>query len=176
MRPAAIWPGKAFLMAAAPPTPVRTVAGPPDQRPWNCRSPSCARCRPCSGSAEGALHHHQRPATGRGGCFEDRIALAHAARIDPDRLTDLARQADLARVKGVGWVFGLMLEALGIGDIAILARQQPGRLHEQLRRYNQTHRLSRRAPTAEEVASWIDQARQLPELVTYPPQQREARR
>ena len=54
--------------------------------------------------------------------------------------------------------------------------QQPGRLHGQLRRYNQTHKLSRRAPTAEEVASWIDQARQLPELVTYPPQQREARR
>ena len=61
-----------------------------------------------------------------------------------------------------------MLEALGIGDVAILAQQQPGRLHEQLRRYNQTHKLARRAPTAEEVASWIGQARQLPELVTYP--------
>jgi hypothetical protein len=36
--------------------------------------------------------------------------------------------------------------------------------------------LTRRAPTAEEVASWISQARQLPVLVTYPPQQREARR
>ena len=79
-------------------------------------------------------------------------------------------------MKGVGWAFGLIHEALGIGDVATLARQQPGRLHEQLRRYNQTHKLSRRAPTAEEVASWIDQARQLPELVTYPPQQREARR
>ena len=107
--------------------------------------------------------------------FEDRAALAHAARIDPDRLTDLVRQADLERVKGVGWAFGLMLEALGIGDVAMLARQQPGQLHEQLRRYNQTHKLARRAPTAEEVASWIDQARQLPILVTYyPPRFREA--
>jgi hypothetical protein len=33
------------------------------------------------------------------GRFEDRAALAHAARIDPDRLTDLVRQADLARVR-----------------------------------------------------------------------------
>jgi predicted flap endonuclease-1-like 5' DNA nuclease len=108
--------------------------------------------------------------------FENRAALAHAARIDPDRLTDLVRQADLERVKGVGWAFGLMLEALGIGDVATLAQQQPGRLHEQLRRYNQTHKLARRAPTAAEVAGWIKQARHLPELVTYPPQQREARR
>jgi predicted flap endonuclease-1-like 5' DNA nuclease len=108
------------------------------------------------------------------GRFEDRAALAHAARIDPDQLTDLVRQADLARVKGVGWAFGLMLEALGVDDVATLAQQQPGRLHEQLCRYNQTHRLTRRAPTAEEVASWISQARQLPVLVTYPPRIREA--
>ena len=108
--------------------------------------------------------------------FEHRAALAHAARIEPDRLTDLVCQADLERVKGVGWAFGLMLEALGVDDVAILARQQPGQLHEQLRRYNQTHKLARRAPTADEVAGWIEQARQLPVLVTYPPQQREARR
>ena len=57
--------------------------------------------------------------------FEDRAALAHAARIEPDRLTDLVRQADLERVKGVGWAFGLMLEALGIGDVAMLARSSP---------------------------------------------------
>jgi len=70
-------------------------------------------------------------------------------------------------------VFGLMLEALDVGDIAILA-QEHGRLHERLRRYNATHRLARRALTADEVAGWIGQARQLPELGTYRPQHREA--
>ena len=108
--------------------------------------------------------------------FEDRTALAHAARIDPDQLTDLVRQADLERVKGVGWAFGLMLEALGVGDVAILTQQEPGRLHERLRRYNATHRLARRAPTADEVVGWIEQARQLPELVTYLPQRRDVTR
>jgi predicted flap endonuclease-1-like 5' DNA nuclease len=108
------------------------------------------------------------------GRFEDRAALAHAARIDPDQLTDLVRQADLARVKGIGWGFGLMLEALGVGDVATLAQQQSVQLHERLRRYNQTHRLARRAPTADEVTGWISQARQLPLLITYPPRIREA--
>ena len=108
--------------------------------------------------------------------FEDRNALAHTSRIDLDRLTDLVRQADLERVKGIGAVFGVMLKDLEIGDVATLAQQQPGSLHKRLRRYNETHRLARRAPTAEEVADWIDQARQLPELVSYPPRHREATR
>ena len=108
------------------------------------------------------------------GRFDDRAALAHAVRIEPDRLTDLVRQADLARVKGIGWGFGQMLEALGVDDVAALARQEPVRLHQRLCRYNATHRLARRAPTAEEVAGWIGQARQLPILVTYPPRIREA--
>src|SRR5919112_1319379 len=68
------------------------------------------------------------------GQFDDRAALAHAARIDPDRLTDLVRQADLERVKGIGWAFGLMLEALGVDDVAILARQQPRPPHRPPRR------------------------------------------
>ena len=60
------------------------------------------------------------------GRFDDRAALARAARIAPDPLTELVRRADLARVKGVGSVFGRMLEDLGIGDVAKLAHQKPG--------------------------------------------------
>ena len=110
------------------------------------------------------------------GRFEDRTVLAHAAGIEPDQLTDLVRQADLARVQGVGWAFSRLLEALGVDDVAILARQKSCQLHERLRQYNAAHRFARRAPTADEVASWIGQARQLPKLVTYPPQIREAGR
>ena len=108
--------------------------------------------------------------------FQDRAALADATQIDPDRLTDLVRQADLERVKGIGSVFGVMLEDLEVRDVATLAQQKPATLHKRLRAYNETHRLARRAPTAEEVADWIDQARQLPELVSYPPQHRKASR
>jgi hypothetical protein len=73
----------------------------------------------------------------------------------------------MARVNGVGSVFGLMLEELGILDVASLARQEPAALHERLRAYNQEQRLARRSPTPEEVSDWIAQARRLPRLVTY---------
>ena len=108
------------------------------------------------------------------GRCDDRAALARAARIAPDQLTELVRRADLARVKGVGTVFGRMLEDLGIGEVAKLAHQKPGRLHARLHRYNAASQLARRSPTADEVADWIDQARQLPILVTYPPRDQEA--
>ena len=108
------------------------------------------------------------------GRCDDRATLAHAIRAAPDRLTQLVRQADLSRVKGVGVVFGWMLEDLGVGDVAALAQQRPTRLHERLRRHHETHHLTRRSPTADEVADWIGQARRLPILVTYQPRDQEA--
>ena len=100
---------------------------------------------------------------------EDREALARATRIAPEILTDLVRRADMARVNGVGAVFGLMLEELGIHDVQTLASQDAETLHEQLRGYNRRERLARRSPTPEEVSDWVGQARRLPTLLTYGP-------
>lgn len=99
--------------------------------------------------------------------FEDREALARATKIAPEILTDLIQRADMARVNGVGAVFGLMLEELGIHDVETLAAQEPEELHEKLREYNRRERLARRSPTPEEVSDWVAQARRLPKLVTY---------
>jgi predicted flap endonuclease-1-like 5' DNA nuclease len=97
----------------------------------------------------------------------DREALARSAKIEPEILTTLVQRADMARVNGIGPVFGLMLEELGIRDVAGLAGQNPEMLHEQLRAYNRQERLARRSPTPEEVANWIGQAIALRKLVTY---------
>ena len=100
---------------------------------------------------------------------EDREALARAMRIAPEILADLVQRADLARVNGVGAVFGLMLEELGIRDVQTLARQDAEVLHARLREHNGRERLARRSPTPEEVNDWVGQARGLPKLVTYRP-------
>ncbi len=102
------------------------------------------------------------------GRHQEREALAASARVPLEVLTDLVRRADMARVNGVGSVFGLMLEELGVPDVGTLAQQDAAELHERLRAYNLEERLARRSPTPEEVQGWVAQARRLPTLVTYP--------
>lgn len=97
----------------------------------------------------------------------EREQLARATRLAPELLTELVQRADMARVNGVGTVFGLMLEELGIRDVGALAAQEPAALHERVRGYNREQRLARRSPTPEEVGDWIGQARRLRPLVTY---------
>ena len=72
----------------------------------------------------------------------------------------------MARVNGIGAVFGMMLEELGIMDVPALAAADPGLLHGRLRSYNEQERIARRSPTPEEVESWVAQARRLPRLVS----------
>ena len=101
------------------------------------------------------------------GKAELRRKLAEATGIDPELLTLLVQRADMTRVSGVGAIFGLMLEDLGIRDVQTLAAQDPVALHQRLREYNRRVRLARRSPTPEEVADWVAQARRLEPLVTY---------
>jgi nucleotidyltransferase/DNA polymerase involved in DNA repair len=103
------------------------------------------------------------------GRSKDREALAARRRLDPAGLTALVQRADLARVEGVGTGFGLLLERLGVRDVAALAEQAPEALLARLRELNARDRLTRRSPTAAEVGAWVERARALPRLVTYPP-------
>lgn len=95
--------------------------------------------------------------------------LAAATGIDTGLLLELVRRADLARINGIGTVFGLMLEALDIADLGRLARQDPAALHAALREHNIQERLARRSPTLEEVTGWIEAARALPHVVDDSP-------
>ena len=101
------------------------------------------------------------------GTAEKRDQLSRSTGIDPDLITMLVQRADMSRVNGVGAVFGMMLEDLGIRDVQSLASQEIEALHQELRSYNQQERLARRSPTPEEVADWVEQARQLTPIVTY---------
>ena len=101
-------------------------------------------------------------------------ALALLTQIYPNTLTAIVQRADIARVNGVGAVFGLMLAGVGVADVADLAAADPVRLHARLHEHNACERLARRSPTPEEVADWVAQARRLPVLVSYEPQTKAA--
>jgi hypothetical protein len=97
---------------------------------------------------------------------EGRRRLCAECRLDEELMLRLVRRADMARVKGAGAVFGMMLEELGIGDVPSLAAADPMELHERLRSYNEQERIARRSPTPDEVREWVMQARTLPRLVS----------
>jgi predicted flap endonuclease-1-like 5' DNA nuclease len=94
-----------------------------------------------------------------------RAALAAALMVDEATLRRLVQRADMSRVVGIGAVFGMMLEDLGVLDVGMLAAADAEALHERLRRLNTEERIARRAPTPEEVRDWIRQAAALPKLV-----------
>ena len=85
----------------------------------------------------------------------DRDRLAREAGIEPEVLLALVRRADLARIDGIGVVFGLMLEDLGVRDVSALAARDPADLHAGLAAHNREERLARRSPTPEEVGDWV---------------------
>jgi predicted flap endonuclease-1-like 5' DNA nuclease len=97
---------------------------------------------------------------------QGRAMLARQIVVDDESLLILVQRADMARVNGVGAVFGMMLEDLGIYAVDSLAETVPAELHEKLRAYNQAERIARRSPTPDEVADWIAQARALPVILT----------
>jgi predicted flap endonuclease-1-like 5' DNA nuclease len=92
---------------------------------------------------------HDRPACQR---------LAALTGIDEASLGRLVRRADLARINGIGAIFADMLELLEVDGALPLARQDPVVLHAALSRLNALEQVARRAPTPDEVKSWIVQA------------------
>ena len=101
------------------------------------------------------------------GPFEQRDQLSRSSGIDLSELTVLVQRADMSRINGIGAVFGMMLEDLGICDVQSLAGQEADALHRKLCIHNKQEQLSRRSPTPEEVADWVEQSKKLTPLVTY---------
>jgi predicted flap endonuclease-1-like 5' DNA nuclease len=111
----------------------------------------------------GVTYTHQLlDAAGR---LASRRELAARSGIEEAVLLRLTCRADLARIKGVGAIFADMLELIGVDRVSSLAEHDPARLYEILHDLNAAERFARRAPTQDEVANWVAQARALPHLV-----------
>lgn len=95
----------------------------------------------------------------------DRAGVIGATGIDAATLAYITKRADLARVKGIGATFSDMLEVIAVDTVERLASWEPAALHRTLHDFNQAERFARRAPTPEEIQSWVGQARLLPLIV-----------
>jgi predicted flap endonuclease-1-like 5' DNA nuclease len=92
---------------------------------------------------------------------------AARAGIDEALILKWANRADLMRVKGIGAQYSDLLEAAGVDTIKELRTRSAANLAARLAEVNGGSRLTRAVPAEKMVAGWIQQAKQLPAVLTY---------
>jgi predicted flap endonuclease-1-like 5' DNA nuclease len=95
-----------------------------------------------------------------------REELAARLGVDSKEVLELANRSDLARIKGVGTVYSDLLEWAGVDTVAELARRNPDNLYNAIVEAASEH-FVKRLPRAEDVASWVVQAKELPRMLEY---------
>lgn len=98
---------------------------------------------------------------------QGRKDLAAATGISDKLILEWANRADLARIKGVSTQYSDLLEAAGVDTVPELAQRNPQNLYKAMVSTNESKSLVRKLPTANQVADWVKQAKELPRALTY---------
>ncbi|UCC86941.1 MAG: DUF4332 domain-containing protein [Anaerolineales bacterium] len=96
-----------------------------------------------------------------------RDVIAEKTGISNKMILEWVNHADLFRIKGVGEEYADLLEAAGVDTIPELAQRNPENLHQKLAQVNQEKELVRRLPPKAAVSDWVQQAQQLPRVISY---------
>lgn len=110
-------------------------------------------------SCQGLLHH--------GATKKDRVKLATETGIDESRILKFVNHADLMRIKGIGGEYSELLECAGVDSVPELAQRKAGNLHAKMVEVNAAKKLVRNLPALSQVERWIEQAKELPKVVTH---------
>ena len=74
---------------------------------------------------------------------------------------------DLFRIKGVGEEYADLLEASGVDTVPELVRRNATNLCQKMIEVNKEKKLVRQLPSEAQIKGWIEQAQQLPRMITY---------
>jgi predicted flap endonuclease-1-like 5' DNA nuclease len=103
----------------------------------------------------------------KGSSPQGRKEIAEKTGISGKLILNWVNHVDLFRVKGVGEEYADLLEAAGVDTIPELAQRNPDNLYQKLLEVNQEKKLVRRPPSITQVKNWVEQAKQLPRVITY---------
>jgi predicted flap endonuclease-1-like 5' DNA nuclease len=103
----------------------------------------------------------------KGATPQGREDLATATGISPKLIMEWVNLADLSRIKGVAEEYADLLEEAGVDTVPELAQRNPENLHAKLREVNEAKNLVRRLPAVSQVRNWVEQAKELPRVITY---------
>lgn len=102
-----------------------------------------------------------------GASKKGRTAIAVISGIDEGKILDWVNMADLFRIKGIAGQFAELLLAAGVDTVKELATRNAENLHVKLEEVNTTKRLTRIVPAIEKVADFVNQAKNLDQVVTH---------
>jgi hypothetical protein len=102
----------------------------------------------------------------KGATPDSRQKLAEQAGIDRAELDTWVNIADMLRVRGLTTKHALLLESVGIHGVSELANADPDSLTQSVVTTNQEYNLLDETPRRPEIASWINQAKELPAAVS----------
>ncbi len=96
-----------------------------------------------------------------------RKKLAEETGIDESKILNWVNKADLYRIKGVGAQFSELLEAAGVDTVKELRNRNAENLHAKLVEVQEAKKITRAVPALSQVEDFINQAKELPPMVTY---------
>jgi predicted flap endonuclease-1-like 5' DNA nuclease len=96
-----------------------------------------------------------------------RKELAEKTGIGEALILEWVNHVDLYRIKGVGSEYSDLLEEAGVDTVVELAQRKAANLAQKMVEVNLAKKLVRKLPVEKQVADWIEQAKNLPRVITY---------
>ena len=103
----------------------------------------------------------------KGATPKGRQDLAEAAGVSGKLLLKWLNRVDLFRISGISEEYSDLLEAAGVDTVPELAQRNAENLYQKLVETNSEKKLVRRLPSANQVANWVEQAKNLPRVLEY---------
>ena len=96
-----------------------------------------------------------------------RRQLAAMTKLDEKRLLRWANIADKLRIRGMGKEYAGLLCEVGVDTVRELRYRNPARLAKSMAEANKRRKLVRFLPSEKLVQRWVEQAKKLPQKITY---------
>ena len=103
----------------------------------------------------------------QGASKKGRTALAEKSGVSDKLILEWVNRADLTRIRGVSTQYADLLESAGVDSVPELAQRNAENLQQKMAEVNTKKKLVRLVPGINSVSSWVEQAKNLPKLVTH---------
>jgi predicted flap endonuclease-1-like 5' DNA nuclease len=103
----------------------------------------------------------------KGASRSGRKNLSEDSGVDESKILNWVNKADLFRIKGIGPQFSELLEAAGVDTVKELRNRNAENLYAKLVEVQAEKKITRAVPALKQVVKFVEQAKNLPPIVTY---------